>query len=190
MCGRKIKVPAGQKVRPTQDRVREALFSMLVNVIGGSDFIDLFAGSGVVGLEALSRGARSVVCVEKDPRNIAVIRENAAVLAAGACETACCDVLRWLKSAGAGRQADVVFADPPYVEGRWPDFAEVMELLAGRKVLRPGGFFVAEMPDGSAVRELDGWALLRDRTYGHTRLALYRLVGAPPGEREQKNGQI
>ncbi len=189
MCGRRIKVPAGQKVRPTQDRVREALFSMLANVIGESVFIDLFAGSGVVGLEALSRGARSVVWVEKDRGNIAVIKENAAALAAGAGEAACCDVLRWLKFAGAGRQADIVFADPPYLAGRWPDFAAVMALLADGKVLRAGGFFVAEMPDGSATEEAEGWTLLRDRTYGHTRLALYRLVGPPPAEREQVNAE-
>ncbi len=176
MCGRKIKVPAGRKVRPTQDRVREAVFSMLVNVIGDADFIDLFAGSGAVGLEALSRGARSVVWVDKDPRNVAVIKENVAVLASGMGEAVCSEVLRWLKSGGAGRQADVVFADPPYVAGKVPDFAEVMVLLSDNKVLCPGGFFVAEMPDNSAAENVEGWLLLRDRTYGHTRLAVYKLA--------------
>lgn len=176
MCGRKVKVPAGQKVRPTQDRVREALFSMLADVIGGADFVDLFAGSGVVGLEALSRGARSVVWVEKDPRNVAIIKANASALAVDAGEAVCCDVLRWLKFAGAGRQADIVFADPPYLAGQQPGFAEVMGLVAEGKVLCPGGFFVAEMPRDSVAEEAKGWTLLRDRTYGRARLVLYRLV--------------
>ncbi|MDD4101646.1 MAG: 16S rRNA (guanine(966)-N(2))-methyltransferase RsmD [Kiritimatiellae bacterium] len=188
MCGRKIRVPAGQKVRPTQDRVREALFSMLVNVICEAEFVDLFAGSGAVGLEALSRGARSVVWVEKDPRNIAIIKENVAVLAPGLGEVVCGEVLRWLKTGGIGRKVDIVFADPPYIEGTAPDFAEVMELLSEGRVLRPGGFFVAEMPDDSMAGEVEGWMLLRDRTYGHTRLAVYKLASVLPGESEQTKG--
>lgn len=175
MGGRKLKVPQGDTVRPTQDRVREALFSMLVNVVPDALFIDLYAGSGSVGLEAFSRGARSVTWVEKDPRHAALLKENLAALAAGQGEVACCEVTRWLKGPGCGRQADVAFADPPYAAGREQGFAEMMALLAGNRVLRAGGIFVAEMPEARRADEVAGWTLLRDRTYGHTRLAVYKL---------------
>ena len=174
-CGRKLKVPRGDAVRPTQDRVREALFSMLVNVVPDALFIDLYAGSGSVGLEAFSRGARSVTWVEKDPRHAALLKENLAALAPGQGEVACCEVTRWLKGPGCGRQADVAFADPPYAAGREQGFAEMMALLAGNRVLRAGGIFVAEMPEARRADEVAGWTLLRDRTYGHTRLAVYKL---------------
>lgn len=177
LCGRKLKVPPGEKVRPTQDRVREALFSMLMNVIPDAVFIDLFAGSGSVGLEAYSRGARNVTWVEKDPRNVALLKENVAALLPGKGEVVCCEVVRWLKGMGCGRQADVVFADPPYVVGREQGFADVMALLAGNRVLREGGILVAEMPESKRAEEVAGWSLLRDRTYGHTRLAVYKLEG-------------
>jgi 16S rRNA (guanine(966)-N(2))-methyltransferase RsmD len=174
-CGRKLKVPPGDKVRPTQDRVREALFSILMSVVPDAVFIDLFAGSGAVGLEAYSRGARSVTWVEKDPRNAALLKENVAALVPGQGEVACCEVARWLKAQGCGRRADVAFADPPYVAGREQGFAEIMRLLAENRVLRPGGIFVAEMPEAKRAEEVAGWELLRDRTYGHTRLAVYKL---------------
>jgi 16S rRNA G966 N2-methylase RsmD len=99
---------------------------------------------------------------------------------------ACCEVTRWLKGPGRGRQADVVFADPPYVVGREQGFAEIMRLLAENRVVRAGGIFVAELPESRKADEPPGWSLLRDRTYGHTRLAVYRL-GEGEGEGEVRN---
>ncbi|MFA7051783.1 MAG: 16S rRNA (guanine(966)-N(2))-methyltransferase RsmD [Kiritimatiellia bacterium] len=178
MCGRKLKVPPGDNVRPTQDRVREALFSMVMTAIPDAVFIDLFAGSGAVGLEAYSRGARSVTWVERDPRNVAVLKENVAALMPGAGEVGCCEVARWLNGAGRGRQATLIFADPPYAVGRDQGFADVMRLLRENRVLSVDGLFVAEMPESRRPDEAEGWALLRDRVYGHTRLAIYRMTGA------------
>jgi len=175
LCGRKLKVPPGDKVRPTQDRVREALFSILVSVVPDSVFIDLYAGSGAVGLEAYSRGARSVVWVEKEPRNLALLKANVAALIPGQGEIAGCEVTRWIKGYGRGRQADSVFADPPYEVGRETGFAELMELVAANTVLRPGGIFVAEMSEARRAEDVPDWELLRDRVYGHTRLAVYKL---------------
>jgi len=173
--GRKLKVPAGDAVRPTQDRVREALFSMLMGVVPGASFLDLYAGSGAVGLEAYSRGAQTVTWVEKDGRHAALLKENLAALAPGVGEVACCEVFRWLKGPGRNRQFDVVFADPPYQVALEQGFGDVMGVLAGQGVLRAGGLFVAEMPESKRAEEASGWTLLRDRTYGHTRLAVYRL---------------
>lgn len=154
---------------------------MLMQVIPEAVFVDLFAGSGAVGLEAFSRGARRVTWVEKDPRNAALIKENIAALAPGQGDVACCDVTRWLRGPGCGHQADVAFADPPYAAGREQGFAALMALLAVNRVVRAGGVFAAEMPEAKRPDEVAGWTLLRDRTYGHTRLAVYRLEGLPDG---------
>ncbi len=182
MCGRKLKVPPGEKVRPTQDRVREALFSMLMTEIPDAVFIDLFAGSGAVGIEAFSRGARSVTWVELDRRNVAVLKENVAALMPGEGEVVCGEVSRWLTGAGRGRQADIVFADPPYAVGRDQGFVELMRLLRENRVLGANGLFVSEMPESRPPDEVEGWRLLRDRTYGHTRLAIYRMDGTENAE--------
>ncbi|HOE60711.1 MAG TPA: 16S rRNA (guanine(966)-N(2))-methyltransferase RsmD [Kiritimatiellia bacterium] len=173
--GRKLKAPAGDRVRPTQDRVREALFSMLMGAVPGALFIDLFAGTGAVGLEALSRGASRVVWVEQDPRYAAVLQENVVAVTGKPGEVCRCGVLRWLKGAGCGMRADVVFADPPYAADGDSGFAQIMGLLETNRVVRPGGIFVAEMPEACAAEETAGWRLVRDRTYGHTRLAVYRM---------------
>ncbi|MCL2104229.1 MAG: RsmD family RNA methyltransferase, partial [Kiritimatiellaeota bacterium] len=100
-CGRKLKAPAGDTVRPTQDRVREALFAMLVSVVPGAAFLDLYAGSGIVGMEALSRGARRATWVEKNPRHVALLKANLETLAPEApCKVTCMEVERWVKNGG------------------------------------------------------------------------------------------
>lgn len=182
MGGRKLRVPPGEAVRPTQDRVREALFSMLMSVVPEASFLDLFAGSGSVGLEAWSRGARTVTWVERDARHAALLRANVEELAPGVGEVACCEALKWLKGPGKGRRFDVAFADPPYELAREQGFGGLMGLLAGQEALRAGGIFVAEMPVAMEAPEVEGWTLLRDRSYGHTRLAVYKLAPAPAAE--------
>ena len=175
-CGRKLSVPSGDKVRPTQDRVREALFSMLMHDVSGALFVDLFAGSGAVGLEALSRGADQVVWVEQNNRHVKVLRGNSELLAPGRGEIVCADVKRWLKTGGRGRGADVVFADPPYQDALDNGFGGILALLAENSVVVEGGFFVAEMPVACDAEEVDSWELMKVRTYGHTRLAVYKRV--------------
>lgn len=174
-CGRKLKVPPGDKVRPTQDRVREALFSMLMDWMPGSVWIDLFAGSGSVGLDALSRGASRVIWVEKDARNAAILKENCDMLSASGGEIVRADVFRWMRTAASGVRADVIFADPPYIIGKESGFAGLMTDAAKVDAVRPGGIFIAEMPlDKQAEKEIAGWTLIKDREYGHTRVAVYR----------------
>jgi len=177
-CGRKLKASAGDKVRPTQERVREAIFSMLMNVLPDAAFLDLYAGSGSVGLEALSRGAGCVTWVEKEARHVALLKENLALLAPHApCKVTCMDVMHWVKGAGRDGGFDVAFADPPYELTREQGFAGLMAVLAENGVVAERGFFVAEMASACQAAEVPGWTLLRDRTYGHTRIALYRRDG-------------
>ena len=152
--GRNLRVPQGDAVRPTQDRVREALFSMLQFELEGANFLDLFAGSGAVGLEALSRGAARATFVELSPRHVACVNANIALVKAEArASVVRADVYAWLASAA-------------------PMAFEVAE----RGVVKEGGLFIAEMKSHQSPDASPLWELCRDRTYGHTRLAVYRRL--------------
>ena len=114
--GRRIKAPAGESTRPTSDRVREALFSSLEASLGsltGLRFLDLYAGSGAIGLEARSRGAGVVTCVEHDRRTAGLIRDNVRALGFGGVEVVAAAVDRALAQPPRAPY-DVVFLDPPY----------------------------------------------------------------------------
>jgi len=177
--GRSLLVPKTDEIRPTQDRVREALFSILQTEIPGCDFLDLFAGSGAVGLEALSRGARRVTFVEANRRHLAVLQKNAEAcrVPEASFETVTGDCYRWLANY-AGGGFSIGFADPPYALGEERGYAAVLKTLAERGVIRPDGLFVAEMTAVQKAEETPGWELLRDRTYGKTRLCVWRRVRA------------
>jgi 16S rRNA (guanine966-N2)-methyltransferase len=112
--GRRLQAPPGGATRPTADRVREALFSILGARVEGAAVLDLYAGSGALGLEALSRGAVRATFVESAPAAQRALRANVEALGADA-ELVRADVVRWLKGArAAARQYDLVFLDPPY----------------------------------------------------------------------------
>jgi 16S rRNA (guanine966-N2)-methyltransferase len=122
--GRRIQAPPGRGTRPTTDRVREAWMSTVAPHLPGSRVLDLFAGSGALGLEALSRGAMTATFVEQDPKAVAVLRENVRALGAGdAARVVRADALRYARGLGAGA-FDVAFADPPYGKGLAAALAE------------------------------------------------------------------
>ena len=174
--GRVLHAPKGLDVRPTQDRVREALFSMLQNEIGGARFLDLFAGSGSVGLEALSRGAAMATFVEQSPHSLSSITKNIAMLKAESrCNVIRADVYAWIAAAHDGLDFDIVYADPPYALGAEHGYADMLTRLADGGIVKPGGLFVVEMRHGQTPDTSPAWELCRDRTYGQTRLAVYLL---------------
>jgi 16S rRNA (guanine966-N2)-methyltransferase len=177
--GLNLRVPKDDRIRPTQDRVREALFSMLQCEIPGCDFLDLFAGTGSAGLEALSRGAKSATFVETDAKHLAVLQANVRFCLKGeraaAATVVRADVYRWISSY-SGPGFSVVFADPPYALGEDRGYAGVLADMAKRAVVRPGGIFIAEMTAGQKAEEIPRWELIRDRTYGKTRLAIWRFL--------------
>ena len=178
--GRRLAVPEDGTVRPTQDRVREALFSMLAQVVPGARFLDLFAGSGGVGLEALSRGAAECTFVDSAPKHLSVLRANAASLGAESrCRLVCADAFKWLETPPQ-EKFDVVFADPPYREGGGDTVERMLSLLA-QGMMSGKGVFAAEAPVGARPPEMPGWRLCRDREYGQTRLAVYQLLGDEGG---------
>ena len=178
-CGRTLLVPKSDAVRPTQDRVRESLFGILAPELPGAEFLDLFAGSGSVGLEALSRGAASATFVESNRRHLETLSRNVgAILGASASARLphtiiAADAYRWLERY-VGPGFTIGFADPPYALGEERGYAAVLGTMAGRGVIRPGGLFVAEMTAVQKAEETPGWELLRDRKYGKTRVCIWR----------------
>ena len=118
---RKLAFPAAPGLRPTPDRVRETLFNWLGHDLSGFRCLDLYAGSGALGFEALSRGAESVVMVERSPRVARALEQNAAKLVAGGLQIVCADALEFLRDPGrrapGALRFDVIFLDPPFAEG-------------------------------------------------------------------------
>ncbi len=172
--GRRLATPTGPDTRPTADRVREAMFSGLdaTHVLYGRRFLDLYAGSGAVGLEAASRGAEHVLLVESDPKAVRVIRENIAALGAGDVVTLAAQRVTSVLAAGPPRAAaptpatgparaagprpdanggsdglgkgyDIVFADPPYDLGE-QDVTAMLDALVGHGWINAGGLVILE----------------------------------------------
>jgi 16S rRNA (guanine966-N2)-methyltransferase len=166
--GRTLKAPPGSATRPTSDRVREALFSILGERVEGARVLDLFAGSGALGIEALSRGAESAVFVDDAPAAVRAIKGNLEALGAGA-QVRRTDALRFLGGASAdAAQYDLLFLDPPY---------RLADRLASRlseaipAVLAPGAVAVAES-DRRAPLAL-ALPLHDERRYGDTLIRIY-----------------
>jgi 16S rRNA (guanine966-N2)-methyltransferase len=165
--GRRLKAPAGRGTRPTSDRVREALFSILGD-IANARVLDLFAGSGALGLEALSRGAKTAVFVDTDPKAIAAIGANldALDLLAPVHKR---DALAYLHNASDG-PFDLVFLDPPYSSA-----SELAGPLSERlpSVLTEDARIVSESDKRQPL--LLTLPLLDERVYGDTRIAIHRV---------------
>jgi 16S rRNA (guanine966-N2)-methyltransferase len=170
--GRRIRAPGGGSTRPTSDRVREALFSALEAALGslsGLRFLDLYAGSGAVGLEARSRGAGAVTLVEHDRRTAALIRENVSALGFTGVEVLVATVERALAGSPPAPY-DVVFLDPPYsVEPE--EVQVVLALLATHGWLRQEALVTVERPTRDSWPGWPaGYAADRSKRYGETTL--------------------
>lgn len=175
--GRRLKAPPGRRLRPTSERVREALFSSLtsLDVLKGARVVDLFAGTGALGIEALSRGASSAVFVEADPTAVAVIRANLDGTGVAGGTVVHADVARFLGDVSdAGHRFDVAFADPPYAFEGWP---AVLEKLPADLVALEARTHIDVGPR---------WKVLRSRRYGDTVVTIARLV---PGQAAQPKGE-
>jgi 16S rRNA (guanine966-N2)-methyltransferase len=157
--GRRIAAPAGRHTRPTSDRVREAWMSAAQPDLPGARVLDLFAGSGALGLEALSRGAASVTFVERAAPALRALRDNVERLGAGDAVTVVReDALRYAETLGAGA-FDVAFADPPYGQGLASAIARVYARVPFAAVL---------WIEHRATEPLPAWGDARSRRYGDT----------------------
>jgi len=173
--GRPLLAPRGWTVRPTPARVREAVFSALGD-ISGRNVADLYAGTGAMAIEAVSRGAADAVLVDRETRpaegNVRHLQLS------DSCEVVGSDVVAWLGSVPEGERYDIVFLDPPYA--LWPELGpEIAPLI--ERVLAPGGRVVIERGRGP-VPELPGFEIVRERRYGRTAVTFHAL----PDSSEEK----
>ena len=182
-----LKSLKGLALRPTSDRLRETLFNVLAPNIAGSRFVDLFAGTGAIGIEAVSRGAAEVVFIENHPPAATLIRRNLESLGVNTGVTVLAvDALRGLamlatRKMEAAPGFDYVFLDPPYAAAE--EYARVLEFLGSATLLAPAAIVVAEHRRNFDLCEEAG-ILRRFRVLrqGDAALSFYRPSGAPRGE--------
>lgn len=176
---RTLRGPGDRKLRPTSDRLRETLFNMLGAAVEGAVFVDVFAGTGAVGIEALSRGASRVVFIESHRGTAALIRRNLESLQIreGA-SVLLLDALRGLRQlAAGGTRADIVFLDPPYAA--CDICCDALRWLGETDLLNPGGTAVAEHSSRRSLPARFGrLARVRERIQGDAALSFYRQVSA------------
>ncbi len=185
--GRLLKVPKGDEVRPTQDMVRQAVFSSLAERIPGASFLDLFSGTGAVGLEAWSRGAARIDWVEGGAQAFPVLKSNVETLCGGASgktadqewQITRSDVFKFIEGLRGEKLYDIIFADPPYDRAgtaRWA--TRLLTLLGIGGLLAEDGIFVMEQSREEAEARHFAWELMTSKVYGGTRVTLYRKLRA------------
>jgi 16S rRNA (guanine966-N2)-methyltransferase len=167
------------------DRVKAAIFSSLGEAIAGARVLDLFAGSGALGIEALSRGAASAVFVEKNAAAAETIGRNLAKTRLDG-EVRQMDVFSFLDRLSQPAVFDLIFADPPYMKAPGDrDFdSELLGCAALAQALSPGGIFVLEKIPGKKLPAHPGWEAVRAKKYGSTEVVFFRF--APPGKPAEK----
>lgn len=160
----------GDDVRPTTDRVKESVFNLIQTYVPNAVCLDMFAGSGALSLEAISRGADKAVCIDLDKRSIDIIEKNIASLGFfESCEVIHASCFDYIIS--AKEKFDIIFLDPPYNKGL------IEPALAGivrNDVLKEGGIAVLESDDTDFRGEIDGLVILKQRSYGRTYITVYK----------------
>ncbi|WP_288678340.1 RsmD family RNA methyltransferase [uncultured Akkermansia sp.] len=176
-----LSVPKGE-VRPTTDRVREAVFSILNPLMDQADVLDLFTGSGAFGLEALSRGAGNARMVDFSRLSCAAARANLVKTGLEGGTVIQGDAVQFVRrELLAGRKYDIIFADPPYCKGPADrDFIVELAEAGVAGLLKSGGVFIAEVQEGwgtgrEGAAEIDGLNLVDTRRYGKNMLLFYQL---------------
>lgn len=171
----RIEVPDFPGLRPTTDRVRETLFNWLQPMIEGASCLDLYAGTGALGIEALSRGAAGVVFVEREPRLAAALKANLTRLKAQGGSVVGDDAARFLR--GGARAFDLVLLDPPFALDAWEETAATLERGGW---LAPRAWIYVESPRGAGFTLPHTWLPHRQGHAGEVTYALYRRTPADP----------
>lgn len=175
---RRLKGPGKMPLRPTSDRLRETLFNVLGPSVQDSLFLDLFAGTGAIGIEAISRGARETIFIESHPAGARLVRENLESLGIrGGVDVIEADVVKGLKNLASRRLvADFIFLDPPY-EGE--EHLRVLEFLDNSHLIAPYGLVIVEHLRGMELPErFDRLECSRVLEQGDAALSFYRLAAA------------
>jgi 16S rRNA (guanine966-N2)-methyltransferase len=177
--GVRLAVPE-RGVRPTMDRVKAAIFSSLGDVVIGARVLDLFAGSGALGIEALSRGASSAVFVEEDAQSAGILEGNLAKTKLHG-RVRQRDVFDFLRNASSAETFQIIFADPPYerTKSGEPFTEKLLGNEALPRLLGPNGIFVLEKRPGETLREIKRWRSIRQKTYGATEVLFLSAVRNP-----------
>ena len=178
--GRPLLSPPDGRIRPTSDRVREAVFNILAHGVAevglaNAVVLDLFAGTGALGLEALSRGARSCLFVEQDPEARGLIRRNIEAFGLTGVTRIYRRDATDLGDAGNRQQSTLVFLDPPYGQGLGE---KALASAAGGGWIAPDAIIVLEERDGTALAWPPGFVVLDGRTWGDTMVGFARYVGS------------
>ncbi|MFC1570523.1 16S rRNA (guanine(966)-N(2))-methyltransferase RsmD [Candidatus Omnitrophota bacterium] len=171
--GRKIKQPQLDTVRPTKDRVREAVFSMIADRIPEAEVLDIFSGSGAYGLEALSRGAKSCVFIEKDPECANILQENISILKEEEkSSNMTMDALEAVKSLGGEKaKFDLIFSDAPYTLNI---NKKLLIMIYQYDILKPTGMLVIEHSSQEELPAVEGdVSFYKQKTYGDTTISLF-----------------
>ena len=170
--GRTLPVVNVDDLRPTGDRVRETLFNWLQFEWNGSRWLDLFAGSGALGFEALSREAKQVVMLEQHPQAVSQLKQHKRLLNAVGAEIVQTDTLRWLpESKGQYEPFDGVFCDPPFKDER---VETILALLVSSGLMKPNAWLYLEQPK-ERVLSLPQFEIYRQQTTGSVSFGLWRL---------------
>jgi 16S rRNA (guanine966-N2)-methyltransferase len=164
---KEIKVPR-RGVRPSTGRIREIIFNTLGPRTEGARVLDLFAGSGALGLEAYSWGASSVCFVERSRFNFFVLKQNVNnLLASGGLHCFCSDVFRWMAKQKGVRQFDLIFADPPYEEGY---MEKTLSAILENDLLKADGLVIFELSGNDKSEPGGHWKLVKEKGGGNTRI--------------------
>lgn len=167
--GHKLKAPEGLTTRPTTDRIKESLFNIIAADMYECRFLDLFSGSGAMGIEALSRGAKKAVFVDKDRKSVSVIRDNlkATKLEERAMVLNCDTALAIAKIGTLGEKFDIIFMDPPYNKG----FIEsTLTYIVKENILADDGYIIAEQSQGDEIPMIPELDVIRVKDYKITKM--------------------
>lgn len=168
--GRRLFEFKGQDIRPTTDRVKEAIFSMIAGYIPDAQVLDMFAGSGALSFEMISRGADRAVLLDKDKRSIEVIKRNIEALGfESACEVVNTSCFDWLRR--STQKFDVIFLDPPYNKGF---IEESLDAIVNADALTAEGIIVLESDNTDFRSGFPGLVMWKQKRYGRTYITVYQ----------------
>jgi 16S rRNA (guanine966-N2)-methyltransferase len=182
--GRRLQVADVPGLRPTGDRARETLFNWLQPWVPAADCIDLFAGTGALGFEAASRGAQSVLMIEKHPRALEVLRQSIEQLQAGQINLVPGGAMTLIEDLKPD-SFDLVFVDPPFDSNLG---SLVLERLDKTGCVRRGGFIYVESPASKMIPPPEGWSLWREQQLGEIRMQLFRRKNKTFERNSDENG--
>lgn len=173
--GRRLKSLKGMETRPTMDRTKESLFNIINEWIPGCRFLDLYAGTGAIGIEAISRGAERAVFIEKNPRAVKIISDNLELTSlSGSAEVFCTDADNAVAVlAKRNQQFDIIYMDPPYGRGL---VQKSMDRVCRNMILKSEGVIITESSKADLLPEMIScFRMFRQQKYGDTMLSFYRM---------------